>query len=392
MRFPVYFLLAYALSLSAPAAAFVHPGLLHTAADFARVRNKVNAQAEPWLTGFQKLTSNSHSAITYRARPQATVYRGLGSPENYSILYNDLAAAYALCLRWKITGDTTFADAAAAIINGWSSTLKTIGGTSDRFLAAGLYGYQFANAVEMLRTYAGWSSGDFAAAKSLLLNVFYPMNHDFLVNHNGARIDHYWSNWDLCNMCSALSIGVATDNATIFNEAIDYFYVGAGNGAINHTVWKLYPAEGLGQLQEAGRDQGHTTLSVGLLVAFAQMAYNQNVDLFAHDDNRILKGAEYAAKYNLGYDVPYTTYKNCDVTQTVVSNNSRGDMRPIWELPYNHYVKIKGLRAEFTAAYAEKVRSAGGGAEGGGGDYGPNSGGYDQLGYGTLMYSVQSHH
>jgi hypothetical protein len=26
--------------------------------------------------------------------------------------------------------------------------------------------------------------------------------------------------------------------------------------------------------------------------------------------------------------------------------------------------------------------------EGGGGDYGPNSGGYDQLGYGTLLYSL----
>jgi len=28
--------------------------------------------------------------------------------------------------------------------------------------------------------------------------------------------------------------------------------------------------------------------------------------------------------------------------------------------------------------------------EGGGGDYGPNSGGYDQLGYGTLLYTLDS--
>lgn len=31
-----------------------------------------------------------------------------------------------------------------------------------------------------------------------------------------------------------------------------------------------------------------------------------------------------------------------------------------------------------------------GGAEGGGGDYGPNSGGYDQLGYGTLLYRLEA--
>jgi hypothetical protein len=34
--------------------------------------------------------------------------------------------------------------------------------------------------------------------------------------------------------------------------------------------------------------------------------------------------------------------------------------------------------------FAEKVRP-----EGGGGDYGPNSGGYDQTGYGTLMYTLR---
>ena len=31
--------------------------------------------------------------------------------------------------------------------------------------------------------------------------------------------------------------------------------------------------------------------------------------------NRALKGVEYIAKYNLGHDVPYTAYRNSDVTQ-----------------------------------------------------------------------------
>jgi hypothetical protein len=85
--------------------------------------------------------------------------------------------------------------------------------------------------------------------------------------------------------------------------------------------------------------------------------------------------------------VPFTPYKNCDPVSltpehTVVASAERGALRPSWELVYNHYVKVKGLKATYTQQFAEKVRP-----EGGGGNYGPNSGGFDQLGFGTLMYS-----
>ncbi|RPB14503.1 chondroitin AC/alginate lyase [Morchella conica CCBAS932] len=371
-------------------AAFTHPGLLHTASEFTFVASKVASGAQPWTTGFAKLTANSHSASTYTARPVATVYRGTSSlgTENYSLLFNDMAAAYALALRWKISGDTTYAAAAAAVIDAWSSTLTEISGSSDKFLAAGLYGFQFANAVEILRGYSAWTG--FAAAKEVLLDVFYPMNRNFLLNHNGAAIDHYWANWDLCNIASAIAIGVVADNQTIYDEAIEYFYHGAGNGAIENAIWKVYTGAdaGLAQLQESGRDQGHTMLVVGMLGTIAKMAGSQGLDLFGYLDNRILKGAEYAAKYNLGNDVPYTTYTNSDVTQTVIAPASRGDIRPIWELLYNQYAKKKGLAAPWTTQYAALVRTNGSGSEGGGGNYGPNSGGYDQLGYGTLMFSL----
>ena len=59
--------------------------------------------------------------------------------------------------------------------------------------------------------------------------------------------------------------------------------------------------------------------------------------------NRLLKAYEYIAKYNLGYDVPFTTYTNCiGVIQTVESPDARGNVRPVWEVVYNHYVKRKG--------------------------------------------------
>jgi hypothetical protein len=125
-------------------------------------------------------------------------------------------------------------------------------------------------------------------------------------------------------------------------------------------------------------------LDIALLGAICQMAWNQGDDLFGYDNNRVLRGAEYVAQYNLGADVPYTPYKNSDVTQTAISPGGRGNMRPIWALLYNHYVVLKGLKAPHVAAYAQKASP-----EGGGGNYGPNSGGFDQLGYGTLTYTLQ---
>lgn len=78
------------------------------------------------------------------------------------------------------------------------------------------------------------------------------------------------------------------------------------------------------------------------------------------------------------------------MTQTVISENSRGDVRPIWELLYNHYGVLKKLNATWTKQYRDMVVEKGEGAEGGGGYYGSTSGGFDQLGYGTLLYSLLS--
>ncbi len=286
-----------------------------------------------------------------------------------------------LILPWHVSGDAAYADKSIEIMNGWSQSLKHIDGTSDRFLAAGIYGYEFANAAEIMRTYIGWKPEDFKRFESMMLGVFYPMNSDFLLHHNGAKIDHYWCNWDACNMASALAIGVLCDDRTIYNQAVNYFKFGTGNGAIEHAVVHIYPGI-LGQWQESGRDQGHSVLGIALIGSLCQMAWNQGDDLFGYDNNRFLAGAEYVAKYNLGYDVPYTTYQNSDVTQPMISPAGRGDLRPAWELIYNHYAVLQHLSAPYSEQFAQKVRP-----EGGGGDYGPNSGGFDQLGYGTLTFT-----
>jgi hypothetical protein len=357
---------------------------VHAYSELNRAKVQVAAGGQPWLAGWNRLTANAHSASSWKANPQATIIRG-GTGQNYTILYNDIHAAYQNALRWWITGNTAHGNAARDILNAWSAKLKTVTGNSDRFLASGIYGYQFANAAELMRGYSGF---DLARFKTMMLNVFYPMNNDFLLHHNDACITNYWANWDLCNMNSVLAIAILCDDGAKYDQAVNYFKTGAGNGSINHAVPFLYDSQGLAQWQESGRDQGHTMMGMGQMGAFCEMAWNQGDDLYGYGSNRFMKAAEYVAKYNLGSSVPFTTYnwgtgQNCAArSQTVISTNSRGQIRPVWDQLYYHYARRRGLSVPNIAAMAAKGRP-----EGGGGDYGSTSGGFDQLGFGTLMYA-----
>jgi hypothetical protein len=362
---------------------FVHPGLLHTDADFTRMAAKYTTS--PWSGSWNLLVANPKSSSTYTPNPQSVVYRGSDGvhAENYSKLMYDVAAAYQCALRWKISGSTAHADKAVQIMNVWAATLTAIGGDSNALLAAGLYGYEFANAGEIMRTYSGWAAADQTAFKNMMSGIFYPICSDFLVRHNNTEWTHYWANWDLCAIACILAIGVLCDDGAKFDEAVNYFKSGGGNGRIYKAVYYLHPGY-LGQWQESGRDQGHSTLGIALGGAICEMAWNQGVDLYGYDNNRFLAGAEYVAKSNLiesgttYYTVPFVPYNNVDnVNHTVLSTNSIGSQRPCWALVYNHYVNRKGLAAPYSKQFALVVQPENGGT-------GSTSGGYDQLGFGTL--------
>lgn len=362
---------------------FIHPGILHTEADFDRMRTKVNAKQEPWKSGWDRLTSNPHAHLSYFPRPVEIVYRGTGSPENYAILFNDAAAAYQCALRWKISNDKDYADKAVEILNAWAKTCKLISGTSDAALCVGLQGFALANAAEIMRSYKGWSATDFAKVQAFMLTVFYTPASDFLSRRNGACPTHYWANWGLCNASTVMAIGILCDNVSIYNEGIYYMKKGNYTEAIPNVVYHLFSPT-LGQWQESNRDQGHSLMGVGLAADICEMAWNQGDNLYAYDNNRLLAGFEYVAKYNLGEEVPNIPYDNCEhANQLVIGEKGRGSERPIWEKIYNHYTNRIGIKLPYSEKFAAKLRP-----EGGGGNYGPNSGGFDVLGFGTLTKTL----
>lgn len=413
---------------------FSHPCAMYSQDDFDYVKKSLDdgTASQAVKDAFTALKNSPYALLTYTAEPQAEIVRGDGTgtetgKENYAYAMRDAAAAYQQAMLWKLTGNTQYADNAVAILNAWAATCKRItSNDSNQALAAGAQGMTFANAAEIMQTYEGWSEAKLAEFKSWIVSVFATKNKDFLDNHGGTNNCplHYWSNWDLVNMASYLTIGILTENSEMINYVVNYFYIGEGNGCIKNLIQGTFSdplgtGELIAQDQESGRDQGHASMSAMVTANLAQIAYTlytkntsvKQLDFFAANDNALLALGNYIALSNLknGSDnsnstgqwiveaskMPFNTYKYCidctcrdkshGATHTQMADDTgRGGIRPGMEIYLNHYKRIKGLSSGYTYVkqYADKIRP-----ECGSGDsrYGSNSGAFDQLGWGTLM-------
>ena len=352
------------------------------------MKAKVDTGQQPWTAGYQRLLEAPYCNLNYDADPRPIVYVDSSEGQNnYIVLARDAAAAYQLALRYHVSGDAAYAAKAVSILMEWANTHTSWSGNTNVSLRAGLYGYQFACAGELVRNYSGWAPADFTTFKNYVRNQFYKIvspnavDRGFLFHHHGTCWSHYWANWEMAAMATVIATGVLCDDPVIFQEAIDYFHNGVGVGRISELLHYVHP-NGLGQSQEFGRDQGHATMLVPLLGSFCEIAWNQGIDLYGELDNALLSMSENLGKFNLWYDVPYVTYINCEyVVQTNIGSGQ--NMRPGWDLIYNHYVNRRGMSAPYSKEAAGVMRP-----DGGGGQYGTNSGGFDQLGFTTLTHSL----
>ena len=346
--------------------AFVHPGLLHTRADLERMRQRVATGQEPWRSGFERLRDDRCSRADWKLNgPLEVVTRGSVNSAGNGQMMMDGNAAYQNALMWCITGNETHAKKAIEILNAWSGALKKMDGR-DVQLSAGLNGFKFANAAELMRhTYPTWKPADVAQFERLLKEAIYPPIQNFALFANG--------NWDAACMKTMMAIGVFCDDGELFDRAVRYYRSGKGNGRLTH-----YVINEAGQAQESGRDQQHTQLGLALLAETCEIAWNQGVDLYGESDNRLLKGFEYTARYNIGQDVPFAAC--VDTTgkyrHTKISADGRNKLRPIYEMVWNHYQNRCGIPAPFASQAADKLRPEGAA---------PYS---DHPGFGTLLFSL----
>lgn len=346
-------------------AVFVHPGLLHTRADLDRMRQKLAQNAEPWRSGFELLRKHPESQASWRLRgPFAVVTRDPHGSAQLGEFDQDGNAAYQNALMWCLTGNEAHAKKAVEILNAWSATLTEING-KDKILGASLGGFKYVNAAELLRhTYRGWPPADSARCEQMLQRVIRPVIADCAPFANG--------NWDTGCLKTLFAIAVFCNDRALWQRAMDYYLGGAGNGRLTNYI--INPD---GQCQESGRDQTHTQLGLAHLAEACEIAWNQGVDLYGVADNRLLRGFEYTAKYNLGGEVPFVPGKDTTGKYKArkISDDHRGEFRPIYEMVWNHYVQRRHLPAPFTRQAAEKIRPEG-----------PASGA-DHPGFGTLLFT-----
>lgn len=353
---------------------FIHPGLLHSEKSLERIKRLVDHKIQPAYGSYEILTSLPEARTDYLMKGPFEIISRDGK---YSYTKNpserDFNSAYYNALLWQITGNKAHADKSMEIIRAYAAILRQIPSTNDAPLCAGLQGFMLVNAAEIMRyTYrtaqysGGWSEQDTERVEAMFRNVFQPVLSKFF-----QTAPYTNGNWGIAAAKAQLSFGIFLNDRKLYNNAINFFYHGKDNGSLPN-----YIAES-GQSQEAGRDQQHAMLGVACFADMAEVAWTQGDDLYGALGNRIMKGYEYIAKSNLGYDVPFVTWKDITGKYSNLSTfgkDGMGRFRSVFEIAYNHYVVRKGLEMPYTKIVLGLVRPEGPGFT------------CDNTGFGSLLY------
>ena len=398
---------------------FYHPGGLYKNEDFERVKKQLAEGNELVTAAYNVLKTAEFAQPNAATYPTEKIVRE-SNGGNYINACRGASIAFQNALRWKIEGNEECAKHAVDVLMSWAKTTKMVTGDSNYPLATGLYGYQFAQAAELMRDYEGWNKEDFDYFKNWMLTVWYPLCLRFLRFRNGTWQNvgkwwrapgHYWSNWGLCNVLAVISIGILCDDVFIYNEGISFFKYDQegtfedprtvevikndglteflGNLVVTTTISELETGayHKLGQMNESGRDIGHDLMSAGLTIDLAHQGYQQGDDLFAYMDHRVAAGIEYVAAQTQDIDnLPWTNYQYgdsrfyyTDSRAYIMTAPCKGTgYRPIWGTVIGHYEGIKGVIMPFTRMIYNETGIDGGAS-------GPTSGYYDHLGYSVLL-------
>ena len=242
-----------------------------------------------------------------------------------------------------------YTDKALEIINAYALTLQRFDG-HDAPLCT-IQAYWLVRAMIVLKnSQFTIHNSQLESWGSMIRRAFLPIIEKFEADSPYAN-----GNWGaIVNRCR-MACAIFLEDSALYQASIDYFLYANDNGALPRYVSEM------GQCQETGRDQAHAQLGLGALCDICEMAWEQGDDLWGVLDNRLMKGLEYTARYNLGYDVPFETWQDCTglyCDWTEPGSMQRGRIRCIYDAAYQHYTTVKGQKMPYTKKLLDLQRKA----------------------------------
>ena len=305
-------------------AQLVHPGGWHTQDDLTLIRSKVAAGEEPWKTGWDAAKNEGPDA-NFKTNPSALI-------TSNGAMHTAGFAAWVLTMKWVASGDRAYSDAAIDVINTWVDTVRDFdvyGPTLTISTGAGA----MAQAAEILEHgfngEAGWNQAQADAAKDWFKQIIY----DRWTN-TGIQSS---SNWGTSALGGNMSMAIFMDDEDAYNYQRQAFISGYPNtddGCNSLTDYIIHPT---GQAFETGRDQAHVQGGIAHLTEAALIMWHQGDELVYLEDNRLLAGVEYHARYNIGFnDLPFNSNipNRCNIRilgdRNAISPEYRGQLSPVY--------------------------------------------------------------
>lgn len=350
---------------------FVHPGLLHNTEDIERISSLVARRDSVAYLSYEKLLADPKSSADYKVRgPFEIIARDGAFASTKSPSENDALAAYYNALLYAVNRDRSHGAKAMEIIRLYADSLKCITG-HDAPLCAGLQGFLFVNACELMRyvplpqsssqgkeAETLWTKQDTKSVERMLRNVCVPILNEFVKTPPYTN-----GNWGIAMNKLRIAMAVFLEDKKMYREALEYFTGTSDFGKKDNGSLPNYLSS-TGQCQESGRDQAHVMLGLGCLAEICEVAWHQGIDLYGELENRLLSGYEYTCKANLGFEVPFELWKDKTGKYSqwkVIGEGGMGQWRSVLEIAYNHYVGRKELQMPYTSMALRYVRPEGAG-------------------------------
>ncbi len=316
---------------------FVHPGIGVSAGMLRTMQRHARAGDEPWRASFALLASHPRSSPEARMcyRPGEDDYTdipfGDGGLRVAHDAQRDGDTAVKQALMYVVTGNPRHRAACMRILRAWYG-VRSAALHRDQQIRWGIALYHLCFAAEIMRCTSGedngllWSADDEARFRSFLSVVEFTVDGWwYFMNQHSYALKGYMAKAVFCGERGKYNVCV--ERATV-HKAYESHEHGR-SGSIKYQIPAITLDLETGatvsppfiEVVEVGRDQAHAYGNIGSLSEIAMTSFIQGtrvdpltgeasispgaVGMFEFLSDRLLRGADYNARYNLGCPTQY---------------------------------------------------------------------------------------